>query len=915
VRSEARITLNFTHGSGEVPMNSLNVRILFLFVLAVMLASGMSLAQTISRASSDEPSPGALAPVLNANGTLNLQAARGGSFNARGWMMISGHDQQPRFLPQQIQDTTGNMYWSDRFGTPGFPLGRIYCVAVAPNGDIYAGGYFTNAGGTSAIYLAKWNGSEWGPVGGGCAGGGSGGAVYAIAFNGSNVYVAGQYSTVDTGSAAMSVGNIAMWNGSTWSDMGGGTGIGTYIHALAYFNGKLYAGGYFSQISGVNANNIATWNGSTWSPVGGGVTLGPSGGFSPVSSIVPIGSDLYVGGNFTNADNIVANNVAKLVGGTQWQQLYDGVRKLIGTGIYGAVSCMATDGSNLYVAGAFQLLPNFDTVNNIMKWTGSTWATLGKGLEPGHYGVTDVFGIAALGTDIYAAGIFDFAGGNPAHQVARWNGTRWDSLSTGADVDGQCYAVSSIGGNIYVGGSFSQLGRRTVFGLGRWDGTSWNPLGGGLAIDALSAPTVSALSFDGANNLYVAGTFQSAQGRTVNGVARFNGTTWDSLSASECPTVGSVKAIAVSGTTVYIGGTFSQVGSVAAHNIAKWDGAHWSAVGSGTEGTDFQVNSIVASGGNVFVGGTFTKAGGMTVNHVALWNGSSWSALGAGVDGWVNAMAVNGTDLYVGGAFGQAGSTPANYVARWNGSTWSALGSGLGYFPYAMAFSGTNLYVGGVFTTAGGAAANGIARWDGSNWFNLGGGVTNPGNAYGTNVYSIVCQGSNVYVGGIFQKAGNISASNIALWDGSTWQSMGDGVGAAVSYVYAMGRNNAGLYVGGAFGTAGSKPVGGLTVWTKGVSTAVETRDRLPGAFELMQNYPNPFNPTTVVRYQLPGASNVRLVVFDLLGREVSTLVNERQGPGSYEVKFNASGLASGVYLYRLTAESFTQSRAMLLLK
>jgi hypothetical protein len=88
-----------------------------------------------------------------------------------------------------------------------------------------------------------------------------------------------------------------------------------------------------------------------------------------------------------------------------------------------------------------------------------------------------------------------------------------------------------------------------------------------------------------------------------------------------------------------------------------------------------------------------------------------------------------------------------------------------------------------------------------------------------------------------------------------------------------------------------------------------------PLDFELSQNYPNPFNPTTVVRYELPAASDVKLVVYDLLGREVAVLVNEKKAPGSYDVKFDAAGLASGVYLYRLTAGNFVQTHKMILVR
>jgi len=89
----------------------------------------------------------------------------------------------------------------------------------------------------------------------------------------------------------------------------------------------------------------------------------------------------------------------------------------------------------------------------------------------------------------------------------------------------------------------------------------------------------------------------------------------------------------------------------------------------------------------------------------------------------------------------------------------------------------------------------------------------------------------------------------------------------------------------------------------------------VPLRFALEQNYPNPFNPNTTIKYELPKSSMVRLSVYDILGREVSVLVSERKNAGSYEVKFDAPGLATGVYIYRLTAGSFVQTRRMLLLK
>jgi hypothetical protein len=85
--------------------------------------------------------------------------------------------------------------------------------------------------------------------------------------------------------------------------------------------------------------------------------------------------------------------------------------------------------------------------------------------------------------------------------------------------------------------------------------------------------------------------------------------------------------------------------------------------------------------------------------------------------------------------------------------------------------------------------------------------------------------------------------------------------------------------------------------------------------FSLNQNYPNPFNPSTVISYQLPVYSNVTLKVYDVLGNEVATLVNEEKPAGSYEVNFTTSSLTSGVYFYQLKSGSYLETKKMILIK
>jgi hypothetical protein len=104
------------------------------------------------------------------------------------------------------------------------------------------------------------------------------------------------------------------------------------------------------------------------------------------------------------------------------------------------------------------------------------------------------------------------------------------------------------------------------------------------------------------------------------------------------------------------------------------------------------------------------------------------------------------------------------------------------------------------------------------------------------------------------------------------------------------------------------------------ILTSVEEKNTVPQNLILHQNYPNPFNPTTNIEYSIPSnvkleTSNINLKIYDVLGREIKTLVNEIQKPGNYKIQFDGSNLSSGVYYYRIKYDSFVQTRKMLLLK
>jgi hypothetical protein len=140
--------------------------------------------------------------------------------------------------------------------------------------------------------------------------------------------------------------------------------------------------------------------------------------------------------------------------------------------------------------------------------------------------------------------------------------------------------------------------------------------------------------------------------------------------------------------------------------------------------------------------------------------------------------------------------------------------------------------------------------------------------------------------------------------------------GARLLYIF-LAKNGASVQVGAGNSNAASS--GTIAVssvsWSQPFNTAVRAPEERPASFSLAQNYPNPFNPTTVINYTIADRQAASIRVYDILGREVATLLNEVKDPGSYTVSFDGARLASGLYYYRLTAGSFIATRKMLLMR
>ncbi len=529
---------------------------------------------------------------------------------------------------------------------------NVSAFAFATNGNLYAAGYFSTAGGVPATNIAQWDGRIRLALGSGIGDSNAWVNVDALACDDSgNLYAGGRFTTA----GGVSATNIAQWNGSAWLALGSGIGdTNANVFALTCdSSGNLYAGGDFTSAGDVSATNIAEWNGSSWLALGSGVSgavfapgrLGYTG--PEVSSLAVVGDKLYVGGIFTLAGGVSVNNVARW-DGSSWTAL--------GAGLGTEVRSLVVSGTNL-CAGAATWSDITGWYFDIARWNGNSWVELGSGSYiPGSI-------LAVSGTNVFVGG---------GSTISEWNGTTWLALGKGWD-DGRIYALAASDTSLYVGGWFTTTaGGGPANYIAQWNGSSWLALGSGISGVGMNPP-VAALAVSG-TNLFVGGNFTIAGGcrpTTLPGGTGVPGQRWGrgfrpSTSLKLTFTLSRYAAATCMREAVSL-----KWGGLSANNIAQWNGNSWSALGSGING---RVSALAVSGSDLYVGGAFDMAGNVPAANVAKWNGSTWSALRSGMNGAVTALAVSPTKLYVAGNF----TTPSPNIAEWNGSFWLALRLGGG---------------------------------------------------------------------------------------------------------------------------------------------------------------------------------------------------------------------------------------------
>ncbi len=569
-------------------------------------------------------------------------------------------------------------------GTVG--VNGLVNALVWTGSELYVGGSFTSAGNNViANRVVKFNPLSfgWTPLGSG-AGNGVNNTVRALSWTGSELYVAGDFTTAGGNTAS----RMAMWNPTNFSWSALGSGVSFMVTELAWDGSLLYAAGSFNTAGGSPVNRIAKWDpvNSFWSSLDIGVS-------SIVHELVWHNNKLYVGGQFTTAGGFTANGLATWdPANNTWEAVDEATN-------FGTVFSIAIAGSDMYLGGTFS---GSSLQNNIQKWDGTSLTSLGVGLNKW------VRSMVWDGNSFYLGGDFTSLGSISASRIVKWNPSTnsWSALGEG--VNGSVYALAWDGASLYVGGSFNAAGGNPASRVTKWDPvtSTWLALGDGVN------NIVRSLAVTG-NTLYAGGFFTTAGGNAANRIAKWDATnsTWSALGDG---LNSDVFTLLLAGSDLYVAGSFTSAGGNAASRIAKWDTntSTWSALGSGLNA---QAYAMTWDGSNLYAAGIFTFAGGNSVNRVAKWEPGTgtWSALATGLNNTVEGLAWSGGNLFATGNFTAASGNQAIRIAKWDSatSTWSAMGDGLDASGYTLAIQNNTLYVGGDFTLAGGKTSPYLASY------------------------------------------------------------------------------------------------------------------------------------------------------------------------------------------------------------
>ena len=659
-------------------------------------------------------------------------------------------------LPSSATGTPDSLdvHWRSGFGLP-VPDREITSLLVS-DGVLVAGGVFQRIGDMDAPGLAAWDGVSWSRIG---------------HFPGSYVQDLAPYPDGFVAISTSYGATVWHWTGSTWetwSDPSGypyaealaaedtlvavatvvstGNGESSRVHlhtpggwttlggdfdnevtALAWYEGSLYAAGYFEQVDGVDAPRIARWDGTRWQPLAQQL---PHDAYDGVRSLVVYRGELVAAGPFGYRLDPSQPRFFARWDGSRWAPLGDGGPQ------NSTLMRLRVMGADLYALGAYSWGA---TGHGMSRWDGSAWHVDEERLQ------LFVDDVALFQGDLYAGGALSRNGPDAASAFMRRHAGAWRAPTPGTGMRGllgwsgpavQALAVTDRG--IVAAGRIDFAGAsgawRSCRGVALWDGSEWTSLD--VESSEYPAEPYDLVMHHGA--LHVIGSLGGS-----GSVAKLTEAGWASLGGAPDNLYRGISALG----DLYVAGSVDP--NDAFHGIARWDGASWVPVGGGVTRGAF-VAAMAQLGSELIVAGSFQEVGGVPCENIAAWNpASGWHALGSGLVGAVSDLTARDGVLYAAGSCGlSSGAGPPWGIVRWRAGGWENVGScpcpadRLGWYRGRL-----------VADRSGGLA---MLDPDGT-WHRLGSGTNGP-------VTDMVESGPSLFVVGMFSRAGSTSAYGIAEW-------------------------------------------------------------------------------------------------------------------------------------------------------
>lgn len=743
--------------------------------------------------------------------------------------------------------------WNPGNGFSGFSVSG----ALIAGNTMYVCGNFTNIGGAArnnlaAIDLATGVATSWNPN--------PDNSLTSVAMSGDKLVIGGYFTHV----GVKSQGYIAMVDTSTGIATSWNPVLDERVYTICTSGSTVFVGGLFASVNKVNRTNLAAIDITTgkvkpW-------TANASGG---IYALAVSGGKLLVGGSFTGIGASIVSYLATLDTSTGTS-----IPFMSNTG--GTVYAIYPFGTRIYIGGAFSSvtggsrngLAAYDAVSGkLLNWNPTQ--DFGGGLA-----------FTGLGTHIYVAGFFNTVNGSPRNYLAAFDTTNDQLLPWNPNVDQGVQTLTAANGLVYLGGDFTTVGGVSRKKLAAVDAVTGTPNGFNVTADY----TVYTLKIAG-NSLFAGGIFN-----TIGGIPRQTAAIIDVQ--ANAPTAWSpsnvgqyMYSIALTEQRAYFGGAFASMSYIPSNSVG---------VLSIPSLTLKRPAYAFLGSRNIYVGkvksGTFkdttltiSNTGDDTLKVLSFTLSDTSFTPKQKVFSVLPQQTLFDTIRF---APSKVDSIVSVCIITSNSSS----------SPDTIKLSGVS--------TPGARLADIHHSRDTINF-----GTVNVG-AFKDTLFTISVTGNDtLHVTNIVSTNGKFVVKKLTFQITPTVVFIDsvrfspDSVGAFKAFVII---------------TSDATNKGADTILVMGSGqklVSVPSTAAIPKEFALLQNYPNPFNPSSVISYQLPVTSHVTLKVYDVVGREVATLVDELKEAGSYDVKVEGSRLSSGVYIYRIQAGTYVDVKRMVLMK